>query len=184
MLTFLIVCLVIGILLAIFLAIVFLPPLLWSQHWAKNEAKKIVLRGEVTDSKKFDQVSSTLATMTHDLEAVDLFSRLQQIKWTPIVSNPAVASNQPTAKKQQLIKGENRTEIDAKNRQALEQHTQAYHEGIIKGIEILATPESCSACKTAAAWGIYSPDNVPQLPIKNCTHPKGCRCCYIPGLRD
>ncbi len=66
----------IGIALAIPLAVLIVS----SQDKAKKEAKKILETGRIDDSKKFEQVSKTLATTQNDLEAADLWKKLQDLK--------------------------------------------------------------------------------------------------------
>ena len=54
----------------------------------------------------------------------------------------------------------------------------------IKSVEILATKDSCTACK-AAQGKVIALDEVvatPPLPIKECTRKGGCRCCYLPVI--
>jgi len=49
--------------------------------------------------------------------------------------------------------------------------------GAIRGVRIIAGPDSCPACKSAAD-GVYQPDTAPIIPIAGCTHSEGCRCAY------
>jgi hypothetical protein len=51
--------------------------------------------------------------------------------------------------------------------------------GVRIAVQIRCTIDSCEACKSVA-YKTYSLDNAPSLPIDDCTHKKGCRCCYLP----
>lgn len=53
--------------------------------------------------------------------------------------------------------------------------------GSIRGVRIIAAPDSCPACSSRAA-NIYQPDTVPSLPVAECTNPGGCRCVYRPVM--
>lgn len=64
----------------------------------------------------------------------------------------------------------------AKHRETLEK----IRGGLATRVRILASRDSCPACK--AFEGAYDFDDVPQLPIEGCSHPKGCRCHYEPVL--
>ena len=51
---------------------------------------------------------------------------------------------------------------------------------VVKGVQILASPDACDSCKQLAAEGPYPLDKVPQVPNPKCAHPKGwCRCNYV-----
>jgi hypothetical protein len=54
-----------------------------------------------------------------------------------------------------------------------------YKENGIKYIEVLATPDSCEACKKLQSKR-YRIDKAPKLPNPNCIHELGCRCVYLP----
>ena len=53
-------------------------------------------------------------------------------------------------------------------------------KGLGTGVRILASRDSCPACK--AMEGAYAFEEVPQLPLEGCSHPDGCRCHYEPVL--
>ena len=52
--------------------------------------------------------------------------------------------------------------------------------GLATRVRILASHDSCPVCK--AFEGAYEFDDVPELPLEGCSHPKGCRCHYEPVL--
>ncbi len=52
--------------------------------------------------------------------------------------------------------------------------------GLATKVRILASRDSCPVCK--AVEGAYDFDDVPELPLEGCSHPKGCRCHYEPVL--
>ena len=52
----------------------------WHQGWAKREAKKILSVGLILNLRKFNEACDTLAKMTNDLEAIDLWKKLQTLK--------------------------------------------------------------------------------------------------------
>lgn len=47
--------------------------------------------------------------------------------------------------------------------------------GVVKQVEILATKDSCGACKKISGKR-YKLSEVPELPYEHCTHEMGCRC--------
>jgi hypothetical protein len=48
----------------------------------------------------------------------------------------------------------------------------------VKTVEILATDDSCAACKKLAKKK-YKIDQVPELPYEKCTSEIGCRCTTV-----
>lgn len=68
-----------------------------------------------------------------------------------------------------------RNEIAVNNYNALESYKRS---GVVSRVEILTTMDSCPICK--AISGVYLISDVPLLPVNNCTHKQGCRCCYLP----
>ena len=54
------------------------------QSRAKVKAKKILAEGKVNDIGEFKRISDVLAHMPNDLEATDLWKRLQEIKLTKV----------------------------------------------------------------------------------------------------
>lgn len=51
--------------------------------------------------------------------------------------------------------------------------------GVVKYVEILATQDSCDACKKISGKR-YKLSDVIELPYEHCTHEMGCRCVIIP----
>lgn len=47
-------------------------------------------------------------------------------------------------------------------------------------IRVIVSDQACPVCR--AMEGEYSPDEVPPLPTKGCSHADGCRCFYEPVL--
>ena len=52
----------------------------------------------------------------------------------------------------------------------------------VEAVTIVSSYNACSYCYEQL--GTYSPDEVPPLPHKGCSHTNGCRCFYIPVLND
>jgi len=52
----------------------------------------------------------------------------------------------------------------------------------VKSMRIAVSGDACPTCQQAQ--GIYSKDNVPDLPIEGCSHKNGCRCYYQPDLEE
>ncbi|MCX6717540.1 MAG: hypothetical protein NTU76_02600 [Candidatus Taylorbacteria bacterium] len=64
-----------------------------------------------------------------------------------------------------------------------ERSIKSYCESsVVSFVKILATIDSCEACKKWQGKNISLQDVrlLKILPIKDCSHKKGCRCCYIP----
>ena len=64
----------------------------------------------------------------------------------------------------------------AEHRESLER----IRSGLATRVRILASRDSCPVCK--ANEGAYEFDDVPELPLEGCSHPRGCRCHYEPVL--
>ncbi len=52
----------------------------------------------------------------------------------------------------------------------------------VKYIVVSAPADACPACQALA--GTYPKDQVPRLPIEQCSHPLGCRAFYNPYLDE
>ncbi len=52
----------------------------------------------------------------------------------------------------------------------------------VKAVRVIVNKDACAACQYVA--GTYPPDQVPLLPVPDCSHPLGCRCYYEPLLDD
>lgn len=52
----------------------------------------------------------------------------------------------------------------------------------IKYIVIIVPEDACPACQNLT--GTYPKDQVPRLPIEQCSHPLGCRSYYLPYLDE
>ena len=46
----------------------------------------------------------------------------------------------------------------------------------------IAGPRDCSTAQTVQ--GVYSKEDIPELPIEGCSRPDGCICAYKPVLND
>ena len=49
-------------------------------------------------------------------------------------------------------------------------------------IRLIVANDACPACR--AAEGEFQKEQVPELPIRGCSHKNGCRCFYEPFLTD
>jgi hypothetical protein len=52
----------------------------------------------------------------------------------------------------------------------------------IKKIRIIVPRDACAACRYLE--GEYEKDEVPELPLLDCSHPLGCRSFYEPKLEE
>ena len=52
----------------------------------------------------------------------------------------------------------------------------------IKYIVVVVPEDACPACQNLT--GTYPKDQVPRLPIEQCSHPLGCRSYYLPYLDE
>jgi len=64
----------------------------------------------------------------------------------------------------------------AQNQVALEEYLKSR---VIKRVEVLATQDSCEACKKLTKKR-YELNEAPELPSEHCIHKLGCRCVYLP----
>jgi hypothetical protein len=52
----------------------------------------------------------------------------------------------------------------------------------VKYIVVVVPADACPACQKLT--GTYPKDQVPPLPIEECSHPLGCRAFYLPYLDE
>jgi hypothetical protein len=52
----------------------------------------------------------------------------------------------------------------------------------VKYIVVIVPAGACPACQNLT--GTYAKDQVPPLPIDECSHPSGCRAFYLPYLDE
>jgi hypothetical protein len=52
----------------------------------------------------------------------------------------------------------------------------------VKYIVVVVPEDACPACQNLT--GTYPKDQVPRLPIEQCSHPLGCRAYYLPYLDE
>ena len=52
----------------------------------------------------------------------------------------------------------------------------------VKYIVVVAPAGACPACQNLT--GTYAKDQVPPLPVEDCSHPLGCRAFYLPYLDE
>lgn len=74
-----IILLIIGIVLAIPLGILLLGAATLGKSQAKKEAKKILAMGKIENPRKFKRTMGVLAKTSNDLEASDLWKKLQSL---------------------------------------------------------------------------------------------------------
>lgn len=52
----------------------------------------------------------------------------------------------------------------------------------ISYVRVAVSQDCCPACRKLE--GSYAKDSAPKLPVRNCSHPLGCRCFYEPVLEE
>jgi hypothetical protein len=52
----------------------------------------------------------------------------------------------------------------------------------VSRIRLIVPADACPACRHLE--GDYEKDEVPELPLENCSHPLGCRSFYEPKLAE
>jgi hypothetical protein len=52
----------------------------------------------------------------------------------------------------------------------------------VSRIRLVVGDDACPAC--LAAEGEFAKEAAPSLPVRGCSHPRGCRCFYEPALVD
>ncbi len=52
----------------------------------------------------------------------------------------------------------------------------------VKYIVVVVPEDACPACQNLT--GTYPKDQVPRLPVEECSHPLGCRSYYLPYLDE
>ena len=79
MITLVVVAIIIGIV-SLFIALSLAGVIVFTQAQAKKQARKILDSGEIKDWKKFDQICKMISTGGNDIEAADLYRRLQDLR--------------------------------------------------------------------------------------------------------
>lgn len=79
MITFIVVA-IIGTIIALMVALPLAGVIVFTQAQAKKQARKILDSGEIKDWKKFDQICKMISTGTDDIEAAELYRRLQDLR--------------------------------------------------------------------------------------------------------
>ncbi len=71
-----------------------------------------------------------------------------------------------------------------KLRSILESLERYKDSGVIDTVQILADQESCNQCKELNNKILNIEEAIVSspIPVKNCKHKYGCRCCYIPAI--
>ena len=55
-------------------------------------------------------------------------------------------------------------------------------KGSIRGVQIVADPEGCEACRALPAVRTYLPQDAPHVPLPQCDRPASCGCVYRPVM--
>ncbi len=97
-----------------------------------------------------------------------LFGTNQGKKWLPLDFETCLAMDNDSAVRQVLFYARHQANI-----------VNYRQSSVIKQVEILATEDSCEACKKMSGKR-YKLDRVPELPCEHCTHEMGCRCNLLP----
>jgi len=69
-----------GCIIGIVLVLIFAVLIAGNQGYSKAKAKKILKSGKIENIKEFNVICETLSTMASDLEASDLWRKLQALK--------------------------------------------------------------------------------------------------------
>ena len=82
-----IILLIVGFVVAFLVGVPIAGLAVYSQRWAKKQAHHMINTGKI-DWKNFDRVSKILATTKDDLEAADLWHRLQELHGKQMNAKP------------------------------------------------------------------------------------------------
>jgi hypothetical protein len=93
-------------------------------------------------------------------------------------------SNQKADQFSQLpaIKLTDRSEDDWQNSPAMQSLRRMQENPRVKYVVVIVPEDACPACQNLT--GTYPKDQVPRLPIEQCSHPLGCRSYYMPYLDE
>lgn len=75
-----------------------------------------------------------------------------------------------------------RSDVDWENSQAAKALKALQENSRVKYIVIIAPADACPSCQQLV--GTYPKDEVPRLPVNECSYPLGCRAFYMPYLDD
>lgn len=75
-----------------------------------------------------------------------------------------------------------RSEAEWENSPAAQALKALQNNPRVKYVVIAAPADACPICELLV--GTYPKDQVPRLPIEECSHPLGCRAFYLPYLDD
>ena len=81
-----------------------------------------------------------------------------------------------------VIKKADRSEAGWENSAAAKALQKLLNNPRVKYIVIAAPADACPACQQLT--GTYSKEEVPRLPVGECSHPLGCRAFYMPYLDE
>jgi DTW domain-containing protein YfiP len=73
-----------------------------------------------------------------------------------------------------------RSDLKWENSQAAKALNELKANPRVKYIVVIAPEDACLACQHLV--GTYPKDEVPLLPVEDCSHPSGCRSFYMPYL--
>jgi len=77
---------IVGLISGIIIAILLAGIIVYTQVKAKEEAKRIIASGMLTDLKKIDRILNILAKTSNDLEATRLFNQLYELRHQRLLS--------------------------------------------------------------------------------------------------
>ena len=74
------------------------------------------------------------------------------------------------------------TPLDLYYKQSQEEYTSSVKDGLFAGVRIASADDE--VCQTCSAYQdrIFTPAEMPRIPIDGCTSEGGCRCCYSPVM--
>lgn len=75
----------------------------------------------------------------------------------------------------------NQINISELHKKSLENYYE--NSDVIKGVQILASSDSCAECKQLTGITYLLSEKIPELPHPKWTHEIGCRCTYIPIVK-
>lgn len=98
---------------------------------------------------------------------MELWGENRASKWLPADFETGISMDKDSAARMLVF--------NAQGKETLKEFNES---GVVKYIEILATPDSCESCKKLKGKR-YKLSEAPKLPNPNCTHELGCRCVYL-----
>ncbi|MHB0987826.1 MAG: hypothetical protein ACYC3P_04060 [Bellilinea sp.] len=167
------------------------PPSESFKSFTPEDRDKLIVYGLGKELEKLKSVLPSLATSKGKFNRIQKFY-FRMLKFKSELKNPV--ENHEVEKEiirladevggfESLRKSNRKNQIDFHEMHNKSLKNYFENSDVIKGVQILASSDSCSECKKLTGITYLLSEKIPELPHPNCTHEMGCRCTYIPIVK-